>query len=142
MMTNSASTPTLVGRSYPLGATVYPEGVNFCVFSKNGTYVELLLFDDVDAAHPAPVIPLDPLRNRTFYYWHVFVPGVKPGQLYGYRVYGPSEPANGHRFDGWKVLLDPYARGFRRQLRPKGGNRSGRQCSLRNAGCGGRYRHL
>ena len=98
----------LPGQSFPLGATVYPWGVNFCVFSKNCDAVELLLFDDVDDARPARVIPLDPQQNRTFYYWHAFVRGIGEGQLYGYRVYGPFEPEKGLRFDGTKVLLDPY----------------------------------
>ncbi|MBN1992898.1 MAG: glycogen debranching protein GlgX [Anaerolineae bacterium] len=100
------------GQSFPLGATVYPDGVNFSLFSKNGAAVELLLFDDVDAPQPAQVITLDPRLNRTFYYWHVFVPGLKPGQLYGYRVHGPFAPQAGLRFDGKKVLLDPYGRGL------------------------------
>ena len=100
----------LPGQSYPLGAIVYPGGTNFCVFSKNCEAVELLLFDDADDARPVRVIQLDPVQNRTFYYWHAFVPGVEAGQLYGYRVYGPFAPEQGHRFDGWKVLLDPYAR--------------------------------
>jgi glycogen operon protein len=99
----------LPGQCYPLGATVRQHGVNFAVFSKNCTAVELLFFDDVDAARPARVIHLDPLRNRTFYYWHVYVPGISSGQLYAYRVFGPFEPEQGLRFDGAKVLLDPYA---------------------------------
>lgn len=99
------------GQSFPLGATVYPEGVNFTVFSKNCTAVTLLLFDAVDDPEPARLISLDPNQNRTFYYWHIFVPELKPGQLYGYRVAGPFEPEQGLRFDGDKVLLDPYGRG-------------------------------
>ncbi len=98
------------GKSFPLGATVYPDGVNFSVFSKNSTAMELLLFDDVDHAKPDRVIPLDPRLNRTFYYWHIFVPGLRPGQLYGYRAYGPYRPSQGLRFDGEKLLLDPYGR--------------------------------
>jgi len=98
------------GQSFPLGATVYPGGVNFSVFSKNCDAVELLFFDDVDAARPAHVIHLDPQKNRTFYYWHVFVRGISAGQLYGYRVHGPFAPERGMRFDGAKVLLDPYTR--------------------------------
>ncbi len=98
------------GQSFPLGATVLPGGVNFCVFSKNCTALELLLFDAPDAARPSHVLRLDPQRNRTFYYWHAFVPGLKPGQLYGYRVHGPYVPHEGLRFDGEKVLLDPYTR--------------------------------
>jgi isoamylase len=100
----------LPGQAYPLGATVQPDGVNFSVFSKNCYTVELLLFDHVDDPRPAAVIPLDPRQNRTFYYWHIFVPGLKAGQLYGYRVDGPFDPAQGYRFDGSKILLDPYCR--------------------------------
>jgi isoamylase len=98
------------GQSFPLGATVHPEGVNFCVFSKNAVFIELLLFDDVDAPRASRVIHLDPRRNRTFYYWHIFVNGLASGQLYAYRVYGPYAPESGHPFDGHKALLDPYAR--------------------------------
>jgi glycogen operon protein len=98
------------GKSFPLGATVYPDGVNFSIFSKNSTALELLLFDDVDASQPDRIICLDPRRNRTFYYWHIFVPDLRPGQLYGYRAYGPYQPSRGLRFDGDKLLLDPYAR--------------------------------
>jgi isoamylase len=104
-----AHSDVLPGRNYPLGATVYPNGVNFCVFSRNCHALELLLFDGVDDQRPVRVIQLDPDRNRTFYYWHVFVPGIGPGQLYGYRAYGPVAPEQGHRFDGEKILLDPYA---------------------------------
>lgn len=98
------------GRSVPLGATVYPSGVNFSVFSKNSTLVELLLFDHVDDTKPAKIIPLDPWRNRTYHYWHVFVPDLRTGQLYGYRAYGPFDPQRGFRFDPEKILLDPYGR--------------------------------
>ena len=98
----------LPGMSYPLGATVYPDGVNFSVYSHSSVAMELLLFDQVDSAKPARVIPLDPNHNRTFAYWHVFLKGCQPGQLYGYRAYGPVDPARGHRFDGTKILLDPY----------------------------------
>jgi glycogen operon protein len=73
--------------------------------------VELLLFDRQDDARPSSVIRVDPTANRTYHYWHVFVPGVQPGQIYGYRVYGPFEPPKGLRFDPGKVLLDPYGRG-------------------------------
>ncbi len=99
------------GRSSPLGATVFDGGVNFSLFSRNASGVELLFFDREDDDRPARVLALDPVTNRTYYYWHVFVPGVKPGYLYGYRVRGPSAPANGLRFDPAKVLLDPYGRG-------------------------------
>ena len=73
--------------------------------------LELLLFDDVDDSKPARIIKLDPQLNRTFHYWHVFVRGLKSGQMYGYRANGPFDPKRGHRFDGQKVLLDPYGRG-------------------------------
>ena len=99
------------GKSFPLGATMYPGGVNFSLYSKNSMALELLLFDDVDDSKPARVIKLDPQLNRTFHYWHVFVPGLKPGQMYAYRAYGPFDPKRGHRFDSQKVLLDPYGRG-------------------------------
>jgi glycogen operon protein len=83
-------------------------GVNFSVFSKSATLVELLLFDDENAAQPAKVIPLDAKRHRTYHYWHVFIPDLKPGQIYGYRAHGPFAPERGFRFDGEKVLLDLY----------------------------------
>ena len=99
------------GRSSPLGATVVPGGLNFSVYSRNASRVDLVLFDREDDAQPAQVITLDAAKNRTYHYWHVFVPDVKPGQLYAYRAYGPFDPARGMRFDPTKVLLDPYGRG-------------------------------
>jgi isoamylase len=97
------------GQSSPLGATVIADAVNFSVFSKNATGIELLLFDEVTDSQPR-VITLDPVKNRTYHYWHVAVPGLKPGQLYGYQALGPFDPQRGLRFDHDKVLLDPYAR--------------------------------
>jgi glycogen operon protein len=99
------------GRSSALGATPAPNGVNFSVFSRHATGVQLLLFDGVDDTNAARVVRLDPAVNRTYYYWHVFVPDVRPGQLYAYRVEGPFDPSTGMRFDPTKVLLDPYGRG-------------------------------
>ena len=99
------------GHSWPLGATVVDGGINFSVFSRSATGVELLLFDREDDARPARMMRLDPAANRTYHYWHVCVPDIRPGQLYGYRVAGPYDPANGMRFDPAKVLLDPYGRG-------------------------------
>jgi glycogen operon protein len=99
------------GRSYPLGGTVFPDGVNFNVYSRGAFAVELLLFDREDDSRPTRVIPIDPATNRTYHYWHVFVPSVQPGQLYGYRVHGSFDPTSGMRFDPAKVLLDPYGRG-------------------------------
>jgi glycogen operon protein len=105
-MTNGCSP----GKSFPLGSTPHVGGVNFSVFSKSGIAVELLLFDGVTDCQPARVIPFDPQRNRTSDYWHVFVPDLAPGQLYGYRIDGPFDPSNGHRYDREKVLLDPYGK--------------------------------
>lgn len=99
----------LPGLSFPLGATVISEGVNFCIYSKNATALELLLFNSPDAPEPDLVIKLDPKENRTHYYWHVFIAGIGAGQIYAYRAYGPFIPEKGLRFDGEKVLLDPYA---------------------------------
>lgn len=98
------------GTSSPLGATVFPGGVNFSVFSRDCTGVELLLFDRVDDVRPSRTVTLDPKRNRTYHYWHAFVPGLGSGQLYGYRVAGPHAPRRGLRFDPGKLLIDPYGR--------------------------------
>jgi glycogen operon protein len=98
------------GRSSPIGATVIDGGVNFSVFSRNASAVELLLFDREDDARPERVIAMDPEKNRTYHYWHALVTEIGSGQLYGYRVHGPFDPANGMRFDSAKILLDPYSR--------------------------------
>jgi isoamylase len=105
-MTTSAFT----GRSAPLGATVVDSGVNFSLFSRSAEGVELLLFDRDDDRVPSRVVSFDPAANRTYHYWHTYVPGVRPGQVYAYRVHGPSAPDRGLRFDPDKVLLDPYGR--------------------------------
>jgi isoamylase len=102
---------TKKGLSSPLGATLSAEGTNFSVYSKHATAVELVLFDCVDDARPARVIQIDPASGRTYHYWHVFVPGVKAGEIYAYRVNGKFDPPSGMRFDSAKVLLDPYGRG-------------------------------
>jgi len=101
----------LAGRSSPIGATLEGTGVNFSLLSRSASRVELLFFDRVDDARPSRCLDLDPQTHRTYHYWHVFVPGVKAGQLYGYRVYGKFDPTKGQRFDSEKVLLDPYGRG-------------------------------
>lgn len=101
----------LTGSYHALGATVTSNGVNFCVFSKNCDAMELVFFDRMEDAQPSRVIALDAQFNRTFYYWHVFVPDVRPGQIYAYRASGRNDPHTGLRFDGSKVLLDPYGRG-------------------------------
>ena len=108
MKARMATAAALAGASAPLGASVHPEGINFSLFSKSATSIELLLFDDVNATRPAKTIALDPHRNRTHHYWHTFVPDLGPGQIYAYRAHGPFAPDRGLRFDGEKVLLDPY----------------------------------
>jgi isoamylase len=99
-----------VGRSHPLGATPDAGGVNFSIYSRDASKLELLFFDREDDERPARVIPIDPAANRTYHYWHTFVPGAAPGQIYGYRVHGPFNPEQGLRFDATKLLLDPYGR--------------------------------
>jgi len=96
------------GEPSPLGATPSRSGVNFSVFSKGATGVELLLFDREDDPRPSRVIALDPKTNVDYHYWHAFVPGIAPGQVYAYRADGPDDPDRGLRFDPKKALLDPY----------------------------------
>jgi len=100
----------MTGRSVPIGATLLAGGANFSVFSRSAASIELLFFDRVDDARPSRVIPIDPSANRTYHYWHVFVPGVQAGQIYGFRAQGAFEPQRGLRFDRSKLLLDPYGR--------------------------------
>jgi isoamylase len=99
-----------IGRSHPLGATPEAGGVNFSLYSRHATRLELLLFDGADDARPARVIPIDSADNRSYHYWHTFISGLRPGQMYGFRAHGPFDPANGLRFDPSKLLLDPYGR--------------------------------
>jgi glycogen operon protein len=99
------------GQSSPLGATVRADGVNFSVYSRNASSIELLFFEREDDAKPARVIDIDSVTNRTYHYWHVFVPEAQAGQIYAYRVHGAFDPAKGIRFDPEKLLLDPYGRG-------------------------------
>jgi isoamylase len=106
---------------FPLGPTLFPAaGANFSIFCKNGTAVELLFFDHEDDLNPSREILLNPNLHKTYHYWHIFVPGVKKGQLFGYRIRGPYDPSRGHWYDPDKILLDPYAkavvvpRGYRR----------------------------
>jgi isoamylase len=95
------------GTPHPLGATWDGEGVNFALFSEHATAVELCLFDGPDTPAESRRIPV---RERTNHVWHAYLPDVRPGQLYGYRVAGPYAPARGQRFNPHKLLLDPYAR--------------------------------
>jgi isoamylase len=98
------------GFAHPLGATPKEGGVNFSVYSKNAVELQLLLFDSADAINPSRTIHLEPLKHRTYHYWHVYVPALNPGQLYAYRALGPFAPERGVRFQPDKVLLDPYGR--------------------------------
>src|SRR5215472_9544670 len=97
------------GSPAPLGATMVDGGVNFSVYANHADALELLLFDRVDAA-PVRTIRLDPASHRTYNYWHVRVPGLRPGQIYAWRAIGPDAPERGLRYDPGKVLLDPYGR--------------------------------
>jgi isoamylase len=119
-----------IGRAHPLGSTVVRGGANFSLYSRSGTGVELLFFDREDDGRPARVIRIDPATGRAYHYWHVFVPGVQPGQVYGYRVEGPFDPAGGMRFDPAKVLLDPYGRAV---VVPKGYSREAASAEGDNA---------
>jgi glycogen operon protein len=94
----------------PLGPTLTPDGVNFSVFSAHAKNVEIVLFENAEAEQPVRIISLSPTLDRTSHYWHIFVPGILAGQLYGYRVDGPCVAADGNRFDFRKVLIDPYGK--------------------------------
>ncbi len=102
------------GKPSPLGATWDGLGVNFALYSRHAQRVELVLFDRPDDPAPARTVELP---ERTGPIWHGYLPNLHPGQLYGYRVYGPYAPEQGHRFNPHKVLLDPYARAVGRPLR-------------------------
>jgi len=102
------------GSPYPLGATWDGVGVNFAIFSEHATRVELCLFDSPDAEGESVTIPL---AEQTDMVWHGYLPDVRPGQLYGYRVHGPHVPHQGHRFNPHKLVMDPYAKVVGRTVR-------------------------
>jgi glycogen operon protein len=102
------------GQPFPLGATWTGLGVNFAIFSAHATRVELCLFDSANATLPSACVPLP---EHTDMVWHGYLPDVRPGQLYGFRVHGPYDPAAGHRFNPHKVVIDPYARSIGRPVR-------------------------
>ena len=104
---------TMPGKPYPLGATWDGKGVNFALFSENAEKVELCLFPAADALREDCRVLLSEQSNHV---WHVYLPEARPGWLYGYRVHGPYSPASGLRFNPWKVLIDPYARGIARRV--------------------------
>ncbi|MEO1089212.1 MAG: glycogen debranching protein GlgX [Pseudomonadota bacterium] len=103
----------LPGAAQPLGATWDGSGTNFSLFSAHASKVELCLFDETGGRETHRL----PLPEMTHEIWHGYLPDVRPGQLYGYRVYGPYEPRAGHRFNPNKLLIDPYARALSGQLR-------------------------
>jgi len=96
----------LPGKPFPLGATFDGKGVNFTLYSENATAVELCLFDSDGTSETSKI----KVTEQTDYIWHIYLTDVSPGQLYGYRVHGPYEPENGHRFNPNKLLIDPYAK--------------------------------
>ncbi|MCD6031518.1 MAG: glgX [Thermomicrobiales bacterium] len=112
-MTDAVTTQQRVrpGSRFPLGATPDGEGTNFALFSENATRIELCLFDE-NGQHERCV----PLRETTAHVWHGYLPGIGPGQRYGYRVDGPWEPEHGHRFNASKLLIDPYAQALTGQV--------------------------
>ena len=101
------------GRPYPLGSTWDGEGVNFALYSEHAEKVELCLFDTSGKRETLRV----PLPEQTDMVWHGYLPEVRPGQLYGYRVYGPYAPEQGHRFNHHKLLLDPYGKQIQGTIR-------------------------
>ncbi len=101
------------GKSYPLGAHWDGAGVNFAIFSEHAEKIELCLFDSPEVEKENYVIDLPECTNHI---WHGYIPGLRPGQLYGYRVHGHYKPQEGHRFNPHKVLLDPYAKAIGRQI--------------------------
>ncbi len=105
---------TRPGCPYPLGATWDGAGVNFAIFSEHATKVELCLFDSAEDPLESERIALP---EQTDMVWHSYLPGILPGQLYGYRIHGPWDLAAGHRFNPAKVVLDPYAKAIGRTIR-------------------------
>jgi len=101
------------GRPYPLGASWDGEGVNFALFSEHAEQVELCLFDPTGRHEIERIV----LRERTDHVWHAYLPEARPGWLYGYRVHGPYQPEQGHRFNAHKLLLDPYAKSYAGNLK-------------------------
>ncbi len=110
----NASPPVVwPGAPYPLGATWDGLGVNVALFSANATRVDLCLFDSPTAERESHRVTLP---ERTAMVWHGYLPDLRPGQLYGYRVHGPYAPEHGHRFNPNKVVLDPYAKAVGRMV--------------------------
>ncbi len=107
LYTKKMDTKIFAGSPYPLGATYDGNGVNFSIYAENAEGVDLCLFNNTNDPTEALKIRI---KERTHQIWHVYIPELGPGQLYGYRVYGNYEPQNGHRFNPHKLLIDPYAK--------------------------------
>jgi len=101
----AGSYPIRAGNPSPLGATFDGDGVNFAVYSRHATQVSLCLFDETGMETQIVILP-----EREGHVWHGYIPGMQPGQQYGYRMHGPYKPAEGHRFNHNKLLIDPYAK--------------------------------
>ncbi len=106
----------LPGSPYPLGATVDSKGVNFSVFSQHATSIELLIFNTPNSIDPTKIINLSKASHRTYHFWHVYVENLKAGSFYAFRVDGPFDLTNGHRFNRNKILIDPYSKGINYSL--------------------------
>ena len=126
------STGVRPGKPFPLGATPGHGGTNFSVWARDAASLDLCLFDRAEDTRPARVVSLAPSVHRTYHYWHAFLHGVGPGQRYGYRARGPFDPSRGLRFDGEKLLVDPYGRAlevpptYDRAAAAAGGDNAGR----------------
>src|SRR5271168_2568269 len=103
----------LEGKPYPLGASWDGLGTNFAIFSEYADRVDLCLFDNINAKREVERIELPEYNN---FVWHGYIPNIRPGQLYGYRVYGPWRPEEGLRFNHRKLVIDPYARSIVRDV--------------------------
>ena len=104
---------TKPGSPFPIGSSVRKNGVNFSVFSKNAKSIELLLFDRKDDIKPSSIIELkEEKNNKSYFYWHIYIEGLKAGQYYAYRVDGEYNPSKSLAYDKSKVLIDPYAKGI------------------------------
>ena len=112
-MTTKSTPLVRPGKPYPQGATWDGEGVNFALFSEHAEKVELCLFDSRGRRETDRI----ELREQTDQVWHCYLPGAKPGLLYGYRVFGPYQPLHGQRFNPNKLLLDPHAKALVGRLR-------------------------
>lgn len=116
-MLNNYQYELLPGKTHPIGATIEEGGVNFCLYcDERATSVTLLLFGVDNSIKPCQIIELDPLVNRSFYFWHIFVKDLPVNSHYGYCVDGPYQPERGLIFDSQKLLIDPYGKALNRQL--------------------------